>query len=80
MEYENITKDKNAIIYKIMSVAEIQHTVFKEGDLPPYFFPDQPQFDTLVSIPRKRKAGEQAFEIFENQIIRGYVNEPKGLK
>ena len=50
------------------------------GDLPPYFFPDQPQFDTLVSIPRKRKAGEQASEIFDNKIIRGYGNEPKGLK
>ena len=63
MEYENITKDKNAIIYKRMSVGETQHTVFKEGDLPPYFFPDQ-----LGQI------------IFDNKIIRGYVNEPKGLK
>ena len=80
MEYENITKDKNAIIYKRMSVGEIQHTVFKEGDLPPCFFPDQPQFDTIVSIPRKRKAGEQASEIFDNKIIKGYVNEPKGIK
>ena len=80
MEYEAITKDKNAIIYKRMSVGEIQHTVFKEGDLPPYFFPDQPQFDTLVSIPRKRKASEQASEIFDKKIIKGYVNEPKGIK
>ena len=51
-----------------------------EGDLPPYFFPDQPQFDTLVSIPRKRKAGEQASEFFDNMIIKGHVNEPKGTK
>ena len=80
MEYENITKDKNAIIYERMSIGEIQHTVFKEGDLPPYFFPDQPQFYTLVSIPRKRKASEQASEIFDKKIIKGYVNEPKGIK
>ena len=31
MEYEAITKDKNAIIYKRISVGEIQHTVFNEG-------------------------------------------------
>ena len=75
LEYSAVTKDKNTIIYKRMSVGDTQQMVLTEEDLPPYFFPDQPKFDTLVSVPRKRKAGEGGPAIFDSKTIKGYVNE-----
>ena len=63
-----------------MSVGDIQCMVFKEGDLPPYFSPDQPQFNTLVTVQRKRKAGDQGPEAFDEKTIKGYIGEAKGIK
>ena len=50
MEYKNTTKDNRENIYKRMSPGEIQDMIFKESDLPPFFSPDQPEFNTNVVL------------------------------
>ena len=80
MEYENITKDNRENIYKRMSPGDIQDMIFKESDLPPFFSPDQPKFNTKVTVQRKRKAGDEGPDEFNENTIKGYVGESKGIK
>ena len=80
MEYTVVTKDNKELVYKRLSAGDVQSMVFKEGDLPPFFSPDQPPFNTLATVQRKRKAGDQGSEAFDEKTIKGYIGEAKGIK
>ena len=80
MEYKNITKDNRENIYKRMSPGDIQDMIFKESDLPPFFSPDQPEFNTKVTVQWKRKAGNEGPDEYNENTIKGYVGESKGIK
>ena len=80
MEYKNITKDNRENIYKRVSPGDIQDIIFKESDLPPFFSPDQPKFNTKGTVQRKRKAGNEGPDEYNENTIKGYVGESKGIK
>ena len=63
-----------------MSPGDIQDMIFKESDLPPFFSPDQPKFNTKVTVQRKRKAGNEGPDKYNENTIKGYVGESKGIK